>query len=191
MFERENMSGSNYNDRFRSPKMVLRVEKKLFVIEQPISHAPPANSKYLCSGMRVYFKKAATPQVMAIQGGRIQKANKKSLNAKGKGKGKGKDKSYIPKLKPLNLLLKSTRHRMTLATTTLKALRLDRGEEYVSQEFKDYLKAYGILRQLTPPYTRQLSGVSKRRNRTLLDMVRSMMNLTTLSLSFWDYALAF
>ncbi|GJV19160.1 retrotransposon protein, putative, ty1-copia subclass [Tanacetum coccineum] len=44
---------------------------------------------------------AATPQVMAIQGGRIQKANKKSLNAKGKGKGKGKgkDKSYIPKPK--------------------------------------------------------------------------------------------
>ncbi|GKG31084.1 hypothetical protein Tco_0423572, partial [Tanacetum coccineum] len=38
---------------------------------------------------RVYFKKAATPQVMAIQGGRIQKANKKLLNAKGKGKGKG------------------------------------------------------------------------------------------------------
>ncbi|GJW29304.1 retrotransposon protein, putative, ty1-copia subclass, partial [Tanacetum coccineum] len=28
-------------------------------------------------------KKAATPQVMAIQGGRIQKANKKSLNTKG------------------------------------------------------------------------------------------------------------
>nr|GFA61300.1 zinc finger, CCHC-type [Tanacetum cinerariifolium] len=42
-------------------------------------------------------KKAVTPQVMAIQGGRIQKANKKSQNAKGKGKrkGKGKDKSYI------------------------------------------------------------------------------------------------
>ncbi|GKA74604.1 retrotransposon protein, putative, ty1-copia subclass [Tanacetum coccineum] len=46
-------------------------------------------------------KKAATPQVMAIQGGRIQKANKKSQKAKGKGKGKGKgkDKSYIPKPK--------------------------------------------------------------------------------------------
>ncbi|GJS77536.1 zinc finger, CCHC-type containing protein [Tanacetum coccineum] len=46
-------------------------------------------------------KKAATPQVMVIQGGRIQKANKKSQNAKGNGKGigKGKDKSYIPKLK--------------------------------------------------------------------------------------------
>nr|GEU43544.1 hypothetical protein [Tanacetum cinerariifolium] len=33
-------------------------------------------------------KKDTTPQVMAIQGGRIQKANKKLLNAKGKGKGK-------------------------------------------------------------------------------------------------------
>nr|GEU58561.1 hypothetical protein [Tanacetum cinerariifolium] len=48
-------------------------------------------------------KKAATLQVMAIQGGRIQKPNKKSLNAKGKGKGKGKRKDklfYI--LKPKN-----------------------------------------------------------------------------------------
>ncbi|GJR43209.1 hypothetical protein Tco_1311312 [Tanacetum coccineum] len=32
-------------------------------------------------------KKVATPQVMAIQGGRIQKANKKSQKAKGKGSG--------------------------------------------------------------------------------------------------------
>ncbi|GKB79308.1 hypothetical protein Tco_0946203 [Tanacetum coccineum] len=48
-------------------------------------------------------KKAATPQVIAIQDGRIHKANKKSLNAKGKGKGKGKRKDkpvYI--LKPKN-----------------------------------------------------------------------------------------
>nr|GEU72216.1 hypothetical protein [Tanacetum cinerariifolium] len=33
--------------------------------------------------------------------------------------------------------------------------------------------------------------VSERRNHTLLDMVRSMKNLTTLSLSFWDYALEY
>ncbi|GJW75442.1 retrotransposon protein, putative, ty1-copia subclass [Tanacetum coccineum] len=45
--------------------------------------------------------------------------------------------------------------------------------------------------QLTPPYTPQHNRVSERRNRTLLDMVRSMMNLTTLPLSFWDYALEF
>ncbi|GJV60858.1 hypothetical protein Tco_1466958 [Tanacetum coccineum] len=47
-------------------------------------------------------KKAKTPQVMMIKCGKIQKANKKSLNAKGKGKanGKGNDKQvYIPKPK--------------------------------------------------------------------------------------------
>ncbi|GJR10154.1 retrovirus-related pol polyprotein from transposon TNT 1-94 [Tanacetum coccineum] len=72
---------------------------------------------------------------------------------------------------------------------TIKALRSDRGGEYISQEFKDYLKACGIVQQLTPPYTPQHNDVSERRNHTLLDMVRSMMNLTTLPLSFWDYAL--
>ncbi|GJT50725.1 putative RNA-directed DNA polymerase [Tanacetum coccineum] len=72
---------------------------------------------------------------------------------------------------------------------TIKAIRSDRGGEYISQEFKDYLKACGIVQQLTPPYTPQHNGVSERRNRTLLNMVRSMMNLTTLPLSFWDYAL--
>ncbi|GJS15342.1 hypothetical protein Tco_0409814 [Tanacetum coccineum] len=47
-------------------------------------------------------KKAETPQVMSIRSGKIQKANKKSLKAKGKGKtnGKGKDNQvYIPKPK--------------------------------------------------------------------------------------------
>nr|GEV05418.1 retrovirus-related Pol polyprotein from transposon TNT 1-94 [Tanacetum cinerariifolium] len=65
----------------------------------------------------------------------------------------------------------------------------DRGSEYISQEFKNYLKAYGIVQHLTPPYTPQHNGVSKRRNHSLLNMVRSMMNLTTQPLSFWDYAL--
>ncbi|GKE43405.1 retrotransposon protein, putative, ty1-copia subclass, partial [Tanacetum coccineum] len=65
----------------------------------------------------------------------------------------------------------------------------DRGGEYISQEFKDYLKACEIVQFLTPPYPPQHNGVSKRKFHTLLDMVRSMINLTTMSLSFWDYAL--
>ena len=39
------------------------------------------------------------------------------------------------------------------------------------------------------PGTPQRYGVSEHRNRTLLDMVRSMMSLTVLPLSFWGYAL--
>ncbi|GKB23554.1 retrotransposon protein, putative, ty1-copia subclass [Tanacetum coccineum] len=72
---------------------------------------------------------------------------------------------------------------------TIKALRSDRGGEYLSQEFLDHLRSRGIISQLTPPYTPQHNGVSERRNRTLLDMVRSMMSLTTLPMSFWGYAL--
>nr|GEZ21123.1 hypothetical protein [Tanacetum cinerariifolium] len=54
---------------------------------------------------------------------------------------------------------------------------------------RDYLKACGIVLQLTPPYMPHNNGVTERRNHTLLNMVRSMMSLTTLPLSFWDYAL--
>ncbi|GJW19479.1 helitron helicase-like domain-containing protein [Tanacetum coccineum] len=44
MFEREKLSGNNFNDWFRQLKLVLRVEKKMFVIEQPIPPAPAADS---------------------------------------------------------------------------------------------------------------------------------------------------
>ena len=37
--------------------------------------------------------------------------------------------------------------------------------------------------------TPQRNGVSEHRNRTLLDMVQSMMSITDLPLSFWGYAL--
>ena len=53
----------------------------------------------------------------------------------------------------------------------IKTLRSDRGGEYLSQNFDDHLKDCGIVSQLTPPGTPQWNGVSKRRNRTLLDMV--------------------
>ena len=40
-----------------------------------------------------------------------------------------------------------------------------------------------------PPGTPHHNGVSDRHNRTLLDIVQSMMSLTDLPLSFWGYAL--
>ena len=36
---------------------------------------------------------------------------------------------------------------------SIKALRSDRGREYLTSEFLDYLKQNGILSQWTPPYT--------------------------------------
>jgi hypothetical protein len=51
------------------------------------------------------------------------------------------------------------------------------------------VKQCGIVRPLTPLGMPQWNGVSERRNRTLLDMVRSMMSQIDLSLFFWGYAL--
>ena len=72
---------------------------------------------------------------------------------------------------------------------SIKSLRSDRGSEYLSQEFLDYLKDNGILSQWTPPYMPQHNGAAKRRNLILLDMVRSMMGKADLPKSFWGFAL--
>ena len=69
---------------------------------------------------------------------------------------------------------------------SIKKLRSDRSGEYLSTEFQGFLRDRGIILQMTPPYTAQLNEVSKRRNRTLLDMVRSMVSFTDLSASLWD-----
>src|ERR1044072_143610 len=72
---------------------------------------------------------------------------------------------------------------------SIKMLRSDRGGEYLSGDFLDYLKENWIISQWTPPGTPQHNGVSERRNRTLLDMIRSMMGFTDLPINLWGYAL--
>ena len=59
----------------------------------------------------------------------------------------------------------------------------------MSYEFGLHLKQCGIVSQLAPPGTPQRNGVSERHNRTLLDMVQSMMSLTDLPPLFWGYEL--
>ncbi|GKC87797.1 retrotransposon protein, putative, ty1-copia subclass [Tanacetum coccineum] len=71
----------------------------------------------------------------------------------------------------------------------IKVLRSDKGEEYLSIELFEHLKNYGIVSQLTPPRTPQINRFPERRNRTLLDIVRSMMSRATRPISFWGYAL--
>ena len=71
----------------------------------------------------------------------------------------------------------------------IKFLRSDRRGKYLSYEFGLHLKQCGIVSQLMPRGTPQCNGVSERHNRTLLDIVQSMMFLTNLPLPFWGYAL--
>ena len=61
--------------------------------------------------------------------------------------------------------------------------------EYIDSEFTDYLIENGIISQLTAPDTPPQNEVAEWRNRTLLDMVQSIMTYSMLPISFWGYAL--
>ncbi|KAL4581123.1 hypothetical protein LXL04_017332 [Taraxacum kok-saghyz] len=67
----------------------------------------------------------------------------------------------------------------------IKVLRSDRGGEYLSIKFNDYVRDCGIVSQLTSFKTPHLNGVAERRNQTLLDMVCSMMSRASLPITFW------
>ena len=59
----------------------------------------------------------------------------------------------------------------------------------MSYEFGLHLKTMWNSFTTHATWNTMENGVSEHRNRTLLDMVRSMISLTDLPLSFWGYAL--
>ncbi|KAF0920196.1 hypothetical protein E2562_033748 [Oryza meyeriana var. granulata] len=80
----------------------------------------------------------------------------------------------------------------------IKVVRSDRGGEYYGKHapfgqipgpFALYLQQHGIIAQYSMPGEPQQNGVAERRNRTLMDMVRSMLNHSTLSPKLWIEAL--
>ena len=68
---------------------------------------------------------------------------------------------------------------------SIKTIRSDRGGEYTSQKFEEYCKNEGIKKQLTAGYTPQQNGVFERRNRTIVEMFRTMTNEKRLPKYFW------
>nr|GEV46704.1 retrovirus-related Pol polyprotein from transposon TNT 1-94 [Tanacetum cinerariifolium] len=70
----------------------------------------------------------------------------------------------------------------------IKSMRSDRGGEFLSKEFKIFCEDNGIRRFLTAPYSPQQNGVVERKNRTILNMVRSMLKSKKMPKEFWDEA---
>jgi transposase InsO family protein len=70
----------------------------------------------------------------------------------------------------------------------IKCLRTDRGGEFTSSAFNDFCSESGIKRQLTASYTPQQNGVSERKNRTIMNMVRSMLAGMNVPKRFWPEA---
>eukprot|EP00253_Pinus_taeda_P031858 PITA_31858 len=71
----------------------------------------------------------------------------------------------------------------------IKVLRTDRGGEYISKEFLRFCRENGFHKQFTARYTSQQNGVAERKNRTIMDMVRSMLKAKHLPNDYWAEAI--
>jgi len=71
----------------------------------------------------------------------------------------------------------------------IKKLRTDNEKEYLSNDFKNFLKSEGILHQLSVEYTPQQNGIAERKNRTLVEMARCILLQGNLPQSLWAEAI--
>ncbi|KAI3818795.1 hypothetical protein L1987_12613 [Smallanthus sonchifolius] len=69
-----------------------------------------------------------------------------------------------------------------------KMLQTDRGDEFTSHIFNEFCRNEGIQRQLTAPYTPQQNGVVERRNRTVVEITRSLLKSMSVPEVLWGEA---
>ncbi|CAJ2632337.1 unnamed protein product [Trifolium pratense] len=70
----------------------------------------------------------------------------------------------------------------------ISKIRTDGGGEYTSNEFKSFCASNGIKHEITAPYTPQHNGTAERKNRTIVNMVRSMIKEKGLPHYLWGEA---
>jgi transposase InsO family protein len=67
----------------------------------------------------------------------------------------------------------------------ITSLRSDNRGEFCSKEFNNFCAKHGIKRQYTTPYTPQQNGVVERRDRTITEMSRCMLQNRCVPNRFW------
>jgi transposase InsO family protein len=70
----------------------------------------------------------------------------------------------------------------------IKILRSDNGGEYTSKEFVNFCKDFGIKRELTSPYNPQQNSVTERKNKTIMEAVKTMIHDQDLPMCLWAEA---
>jgi transposase InsO family protein len=78
----------------------------------------------------------------------------------------------------------------TQFSSKIKILRSDNGGEYTSNFFQEFLQSNGIISQRSCPSTPQQNGVAERKNRHLLDVVRTLFLESHVPPRFWCEALS-
>ncbi|GKB52023.1 retrovirus-related pol polyprotein from transposon TNT 1-94 [Tanacetum coccineum] len=70
----------------------------------------------------------------------------------------------------------------------VKQTRTDNGNEFRNHELESFYDEKGIYQNFSSPYTPEQNGVAKRKNRTLIEAARTMLNGSILSKHFWTDA---
>jgi hypothetical protein len=68
-------------------------------------------------------------------------------------------------------------------------IQSDNGTEFKNYTLNDFLSDEGIRHQYSSPYTPQQNGVAERKNRTLMDMARTMLAEFKSLYNFWAEAI--
>ena len=71
----------------------------------------------------------------------------------------------------------------------IKKIRSDNGSEFKNTQIEEFLDDEGIKHEFSAPYTPQQNGVAERKNRTLIEMARTMLDEYKTSDSFWAEAI--
>jgi transposase InsO family protein len=71
----------------------------------------------------------------------------------------------------------------------IKRVRSDNGTEFKNTNIEEYLDEEGIGHELSVPYTPQQNGIVERKNRTLIEAARTMLDEYKTSDSFWAEAI--
>ncbi|GJQ96225.1 zf-CCHC domain-containing protein [Tanacetum coccineum] len=75
---------------------------------------------------------------------------------------------------------------MTTLGCTIVSIRTDNGREFDNEvQFREFCNANGITHNFSAPRTPQSNGVVERKNRTLQEMSRTMLNEQSLPQKFW------
>ncbi|GJY39928.1 retrovirus-related pol polyprotein from transposon TNT 1-94 [Tanacetum coccineum] len=70
----------------------------------------------------------------------------------------------------------------------VKQIRIDNGTEFRNHEHESFCDEKGISQNFTSPYTPKQNGVAERKNRTLIEAARIMLNGSVFSKHFWTEA---
>jgi hypothetical protein len=75
--------------------------------------------------------------------------------------------------------------RENLSERKIKILRSNNGGEYTSKEFINFCRDVEVKRELTTPYNPQQNGVVERKNRTIMEAVKTMIHDQDLPMCLW------